>query len=86
MMEVWEENIRDAWTSAKNKGEVKELGVTFKGARQGFYVPRYLIEGDAKRRIKPQAPNLKSVSDLPKYKELFLDKEERNKVGTKLNN
>ncbi|MFK7824789.1 MAG: ABC transporter substrate-binding protein [Oligoflexales bacterium] len=79
MMEVWLDNVKEAWNKGIKEGSVVNLGVTFKGAVQGFYVPRYLIEGDPKRGIKAAAPNLASVSDLPKYKELFKDREEPKK-------
>jgi glycine betaine/proline transport system substrate-binding protein len=49
------------------------------GARQGWYVPDYLVHGDPARGIKPQAPGLKSWRDLPKYKKLFTDPEEPDK-------
>ena len=79
MMEVWLDNVKEAWNKGVKEGSVVNLGVTFKGAVQGFYVPRYLIEGDSKRGIKAAAPDLVSVSDLPKYKELFKDREEPEK-------
>lgn len=37
----------------------------------GYYVPRYLIEGDSERGIEPMAPDLKSYQDLEKYADLF---------------
>lgn len=79
MMEVWENNIKDAWEKGVKSGQIASLGVTYKGARQGFFVPRYLIEGDAKRGIKALAPDLKSVTDLTKYEHLFRDDEEPTK-------
>ena len=79
MMEVWLDNVKEAWNKGIKDGSVVNLGVTFKGAVQGFYVPRYLIEGDKKRGIKAAAPDLVSVSDLPKYKKLFKDREEPEK-------
>jgi ABC-type proline/glycine betaine transport system substrate-binding protein len=36
-----------------------------------YWVPRYVIEGDAARGIKAVAPDLKSWKDLNKYKDLF---------------
>ena len=39
-------------------------------------MPRYVVEGDKDRGIKPMAPDLKSVSDLPKYWKLFKDPED----------
>lgn len=73
-MEQWVGVLGDAWEKAKATGNVKVIGVTFDDAVQGWFVPRYLVEGkDA------QAPGLQSVSDLPKYKELFRDPEEPGK-------
>ena len=37
----------------------------------GYFVPRYVIEGDASRGIEASAPNLKSYKDLNQYKDLF---------------
>ena len=79
MMEVWLDNVKEAWNKGVKDGTVVNLGASFKGAVQGFYVPRYLIEGDSKRGIKAAAPDLVSVSDLPKYKKLFKDREEPRK-------
>lgn len=78
-MEIWKANIQDAWNKFESTGKVVQLGVNFPDSVQGWYVPKYLIEGDAKRGIKAQAPDLKSVSDLPKYKKLFTDPEEPSK-------
>ena len=73
-MEVWKENAAEPWDEFVEKGLVKEVGVNFPDAVQGWYVPRYLVEGpDAK------APDLKSVFDLPRYKDLFADPEEPGK-------
>lgn len=79
MMEVWKENIAEAWAKGVEEGRVLSLGVTFSGANQGFFVPRYVIEGDKQRGIEPLAPNLKSVADLPHYAQLFQDREEPSK-------
>ena len=48
-------------------------GQTIPYGGQFFYVPTYMIEGDAERGIEATAPDLKSVMDLPKYKDLFAD-------------
>ena len=53
-----------------------DLGVNYDDNRQGFYVPRYVIEGDAERGIAPMAPDLKSVKDLSRYAALFKDEED----------
>ena len=73
-MEMWIPNVRDAWEKAEADGDVSEVGVSYPDAAQAWYVPKYLVEGD-----DAQAPDLKSVSDLPKYAELFADPEEPGK-------
>lgn len=79
MMEVWLDNIRDAWAQFEKDDKVTLLGVNFPDSIQGFYVPRYVIEGDAKRGIKPIAPDLKHVRDLPRFASLFKDPENPSK-------
>lgn len=76
LMEVWKDNIADAWEKLSSEGVVMDAGLNFAGAYQGFYVPAYLIKGDRKRKIKPLAPNLKTVFDLPQYANLFKDPEQ----------
>ena len=36
-------------------------------------MPRYVIEGDAKRKLEAKAPDLKSIADLGKYSAVFKD-------------
>ena len=36
------------------------------GAVEGWYVPRFVIEGDAKRKLEAKAPDLKNIADLGK--------------------
>ena len=45
------------------------------GTLEGWFVPTYMVKGDAKRNIKASTPDLKSVSDLGKYKAIFKDDE-----------
>jgi glycine betaine/proline transport system substrate-binding protein len=79
-LQVWSEQ----WTGrseiiagAVKNGTVKLVGDTLPGGtKEGWYVPDYVIHGDPKRGIKASAPGLASVSDLPKYKALFVDDEE----------
>ena len=85
-METWTENWQELYDEGLAKGKVAghnqgfvNLGSNFPNSVQGWYVPRYMIEGDAKRGIKATAPGLKSVSDLPKYWELFKDPEDPSK-------
>lgn len=73
-MEIWPENTKVAWEKGLADGTLAEVGVAFPDSSQGWYVPRYLVEGE-----NAKAPNLKSVFDLPKYKELFRDPEEPGK-------
>lgn len=53
-------------------GQVKVVGDTLEGgAEQGWYVPTYLIQGDASQGIEPVAPELKTVDQLIEYAPLF---------------
>lgn len=75
MMEVWADNYGEAWDKMITDESAKNLGDNFPDAPQGWYVPTYMIKGDPERGIEAMAPDLKSVSDLPKYWELFKDPE-----------
>lgn len=75
IMEVWTDNVPELWTEALEEGDVVHAGVAFDDAEQGWYVPRYVVEGDPERGIEPAAPDLRSVFDLPEHKELFRDPE-----------
>ncbi len=77
-MEVWTDNL-SSYDSDIAAGELQEVGVNFDDNAQGFYVPRYVIEGDAARGIEPLAPELKSVADLKDYADLFKDPEDPSK-------
>jgi len=79
VMEVWLDNVPDFWVPAVAAGDVLELDAVFDDAIQGFYVPRYMVEGDADRGIAATAPDLRSVADLPKYASLFRDPEQPDK-------
>lgn len=79
MMEMWTDNILQAYNEAIEKNEIIELSVNFDDNAQGFYVPTYVIEGDEERGIEPMAPDLKTVKDLGKYPELFEDPEDPGK-------
>lgn len=71
-MEVWSENI-PPYAADKAAGNLQEVGVSFEDNQSGFYVPRYVIEGDPKRNIPPKAPKLRSVQDLKHYSHVFRD-------------
>lgn len=72
---------RDAIVAQGAKaGKVGEVGsLLIGGTLEGWFVPEYVIKGDPQRGIKPMAPDLKTVADLPKYKALFKDDEEPGK-------
>ncbi|HET7628650.1 MAG TPA: ABC transporter substrate-binding protein [Bacillales bacterium] len=72
-MEIWPLNIQDIYNKAIENGEIKQVSVNYSDARQGIFVPTYMLKGDPDRGIEPMAPDLKSVKDLPKYWELFKD-------------
>ena len=74
VMEIWMANPVEAWSKAAEAGRVTPLGTTFPDATEGWYVPRYLVEGPDAR-----APDLKAVTDLKRYKALFTDPEEPSK-------
>jgi len=73
-MESWHSNFPEVYKKGIDSGDMIDLGKNMPDAPQGWWVPRYLVEGS-----DAQAPGLKSVSDLPKYAELFTDPEDRKK-------
>lgn len=68
----------DVWKNAADKGLVRGVGHPFVGAVEGWYVPTYMVKGDAARHIAATAPDLTSVAQLtePKYVALFKDPEQ----------
>lgn len=78
-MEVWTENLLEAYPEAIEAGDIKEVSINFDDNAQGLYVPTYLIEGDLEKGIEPLTPDLKTVKDLEKYPEIFKDQEEPTK-------
>lgn len=71
VMEIWRSNAPPAWTEGVAAGRLVELGVNYPDASQGWYVPRYLVQGE-----QAPAKDLRSVADLPRHKALFKDPEE----------
>ena len=76
---MWRFNLMEWYNEVTDSGEVVDVGDVYETSTQAWYVPRYVVEGDAERGIKPMAPDLKSVSDLPNYTELFQDPEDPEK-------
>jgi len=72
-MEVWTDNLGDSYQEALTQGDIVLMSTNFDDNAQGLYVPTYVIKGDPAKGIAPIAPDLKSVLDLPKYWELFVD-------------
>ncbi len=74
MMESWHSNYQEAYDKYTASGDIVNVGKNMPNAPQGWWVPRYLVEGpDA------LAPNLRSIKDLPRYVHLFKDPEDPNK-------
>jgi glycine betaine/proline transport system substrate-binding protein len=58
------------------EGRVRLVGSILDGGTvEGWYVPTYMIKGDARRNIRATAPTLRSVTDLVRYRHLFRDAE-----------
>jgi glycine betaine/proline transport system substrate-binding protein len=77
-MEFWCMNIPD-WCEQElfpDDSSVVHAGSVFEEAVQGWFVPRYVIEGDDEEGIEAVAPDLQSVADLPDYVDLFEDPED----------
>ena len=51
--------------------EVERMGSVGIKGETGWYVPSYVIDGDAERGIEPAAPDLKTVGDLNNYTSVF---------------
>lgn len=72
-MESWHSNFPEVYKKGIDSGDMIDLGANMPDAPQGWWIPRYLVEGpDA------PAPDLKSVADLMKYAHLFPDPEDRD--------
>jgi len=68
----------EVWKSAIAEGRALNIGAPIVDAREGWYVPAYVINGDESRGIAPMAPDLKDVEQLaePEIVKLFSDPEE----------
>ncbi|WP_296248735.1 ABC transporter substrate-binding protein [Pseudomonas sp. UBA4194] len=69
----------EVWNKAEQAGKVVGVGAPVVGAVEGWYVPRYVIEGDASRKLAAKAPDLKAIADLGRYAQVFKDQEEPDK-------
>ncbi|WP_207882945.1 ABC transporter substrate-binding protein [Pseudomonas sp. 30_B] len=68
-----------AWVKAEAARKVYGLGDIVKNADEGWWVPDYVVHGDPAQGIAAQAPELRSVSDLPRYRAVFRDAESPDK-------
>lgn len=71
IMEIWTANPAQPWVEALEAGRVVPVGSNFPDATEGWFVPRYVVEGDG-----AVAAGLRAVTDLPDFKEVFADPEE----------
>ncbi|MCA9838337.1 MAG: hypothetical protein KC422_15580 [Trueperaceae bacterium] len=69
-MEVWVDNAPKVYFEGVQNGTVVQLSEVLQGL-EGFFVPRYVIYGDAMRGIKAMAPALDEVTDLVNYAGVF---------------
>ena len=80
-MEVWHTfsfAAHDEWVTEKGKvARLSEMGMV---GEVHWYVPTYVIKGDAERGIEPMAPDLESWKDIEKYTHLFTRPETGDKA------
>ena len=67
--EVWLNAVAEPWGRAEKSGKVKRVGDVFMGG-EGWFIPKYTAE---------RLPELRSATDLPKFKDEFKDQEEPDK-------
>jgi glycine betaine/proline transport system substrate-binding protein len=63
--------LLEEYVDAEDGGKVERMGTVGITGETGWYVPSYVIHGDADRGIDAVAPDLRTVSDLNKYKSIF---------------
>ena len=78
-IENWTKTYAEEYYGPVEKGDIIEINEILADNMQGFYVPTVVVKGDPEKGIKPLAPDLKSVFDLPKYRQLFQDPEDPQK-------
>lgn len=77
--ENWTKTYGNEYFDAVKKGDIIEVNEILKENTQGLYIPRYMVEGDTARGIKPITPDLRKLSDIFKYKDIFEDSEDPKK-------
>lgn len=58
----------EKWGGDGTLDYISEVGIV---GETGWYVPRYVVEGDSERGIVATAPGLKTWEDLNQYKQVF---------------
>lgn len=79
VVELYTQNMAEWWDETRESGELIDLGEIMEASYRGFYVPRYVVEGDPERGIEPVAPDLRHLDDLADLAHLFPDPEDANK-------
>ena len=77
-MELWLPNSQELYDNALADAHILDIGLNFGGVEQGWYVPRYVVEGDSRRGLEPLAPDLRALEDLPRYAALFSSQADPN--------
>jgi len=67
--EMWTNSVQEAWSRALATGKVRGVGHLFTG-REAWYIMRHTAE---------RLPDLKRVTDLPRFKDWFKDPEDPGK-------
>ena len=71
ILEIWTEGQIEWWQGATKAGKVLDLGTVFPNARSGWYVPRFVAEGDPEKGIPP----VKSIEDIKEHWMIFKNRE-----------
>ena len=53
------------------RSAVERIGSTGILGSNGWFLPRYMVEGDSSRNIAPTTPNLRSYQDMNEYSDVF---------------
>ena len=69
----------EEYVDAEGDPKVERVGPVGIQGETGWYVPSYVINGDAERGIDAVAPNLSTVGDLNQYKDVLATRDTGNK-------
>ena len=75
--ETWFPARKEQVAEFAAQGCVEQANPVFDQGVQGWFIPRYVTEGDASRGIQAQAPGLRSMDQLNDHWEVFLHPEKR---------